>query len=257
MPIPIETFQQLQGFFWILVRVSVLVLLLPLFGARNIPTLWKIGLSFVLAVLLAPVVPPPENPPQSLPGVVLGIASEVLMGLIAVFGVRILFASVQLAGQVMSFQMGFSMARAIDPNTGVQSTALSQFLYLFTVLLFFAMDGHHLMIRAIAASFRLAPPNALSFDPGLAEAVMRITAHMFVLGLKVAAPIMIALFLSNLCLGIVARTVPQVNILMIGFPINIGIGLVLFGILLRNLSPFITDMTREAGETMMQLIRLM
>ena len=257
MPIPIETIQQLEGFFWVLVRVSVLVFLLPLFGARNIPTLWKVGLSFVLALLLAPVVPPPQDLPRSVPGVVLGIASEVLMGLIAVFGVRILFAAVQLAGQIMSFQMGFSMARAIDPNTGVQSTALSQFLYLFTVLLFFAMDGHHLMIRGIAASFRLAPPNGLTFDPGLAEAVMRITAHMFLLGLKVAAPIMIALFLSNLCLGIVARTVPQVNILMIGFPINIGIGLVLFGILLSNLSPFLTDLTREAAETMMQLIRRM
>ncbi len=86
---------------------------------------------------------------------------------------------------------------------------------------------------------------------------MRITAHMFVLGLKIAAPIMIALFLSNLCLGIVARTVPQVNILMIGFPINIGIGLVLFGLLLRNLSPFLTDLTRDTAEVMMRLIRLM
>ncbi len=257
MPIPLETFEQLQGFFWVLIRVSVLVFLLPLFGARNVPTLWKAGLSFVLAILLTPLVPHPENPPQSAPGVVLGIAAELIMGMIAVFGVRVLFASVQLAGQMMSFQMGFSMARAMDPNTGVQSTALSQFLYLFTVLLFFAIDGHHLLIRAIAASFHLAPPNSLSFDPSLAEAIMRITAHMFVMGLKIAAPIMIALFLSNLCLGIVARTVPQVNILMIGFPINIGIGLVLFGLLLRNLSPFLTDMTREAAEIMLRLIRLM
>jgi flagellar biosynthetic protein FliR len=257
MPFPIETFQQLEGFFWILIRVSVLVFLLPLFGARNVPALWKAGLSFTLALVLAPVVPPPEAPPRSLPGVALGVAAEILMGIVVVFGVRILFAAVQLAGQIMSFQMGFSMVQAIDPNTGAQSTALSQFLYLFTVLLFFAMDGHHLMVRAIAASFRLAPPNALSFDPAIAEAVVRLSAHMFVLGLKVAAPIMIALFLSNLCLGIVARTVPQVNILMIGFPVNIGIGLILFGLLLRNLAPFLTDLTRETGESMMQLIRLM
>ena len=257
MPFPIETFEQMQGFFWVFVRVSVLVFLLPLFGARNFPTLWKAGLSFVLAVLLTPVVPPPQALPQSAPGILLGIAAEVVMGLIIVFGVRVLFASVQLDGQMMSFQMGFSMARANDPNTGVQSTALSQFLYIFTVLLFFAIDGHHLMIRGIAASFQMVPPNGISFDPSLAEAVIRITAYMFVVGLKIAAPIMIALFLSNLCLGIVARTVPQVNILMIGFPINIAIGLILFGILLTNLAPFLTGLTREMATAMIRMLRLM
>ncbi len=247
----------MQGFFWIFARISVLVFLLPLFGARNIPTIWKVGLSFVLAVLLTPVVPPPLDLPQSTPGVLLGIAAEVLMGILIVFGFLVLFASVQLAGQMMSFQMGFAMARAIDPNTGVQSTALSQFLYLFTVLLFFAIDGHHLMILGIAESFHLVPPNGVSLDPSLAESLMRITAHMFVIGLKIAAPIMIALFLSNLCLGIVARTVPQVNILMIGFPINIGIGLTLFGIILTNLAPFLTGVTRDAAAAMIRLLRLM
>ena len=257
MPFPLETLEQFQGFFWVLIRVSVLIFLMPLFGARNVPVLWKAGLSFVLAVLLTPVVPVPETLPATPPELILGIASEVLMGLIAVFGVLILFASVQLAGQMMSFQMGFSMARAIDPNTGAQSTALSQFLYLFTVLLFFAIDGHHLMIQAIAASFRLVPPGGASFPPSLSEAVVGLSGHMFVIGLKIAAPIMIALFLSNLCLGIVARTVPQVNILMIGFPINIGIGLVLFGLLLSNLSPFLIDLTRDMATAMVRLFRIM
>ncbi len=257
MPFPIDTLEQMQGFFWVFVRISVLVFLLPLFGARNVPTLWKAGFSFVLAVLLTPLVPPPQALPQSPPAILLGIAAELLMGLIMVFGVLVLFASVQLAGQMMSFQMGFAMARAIDPNTGVQSTALSQFLYLFTVLLFFAIDGHHLMIRGIAASFQMVPPNGISFGPSIADALIHITAHMFVVGLKIAAPIMIALFLSNLCLGIVARTVPQVNILMIGFPINIAIGLTLFGIILSNLAPFLTGVTREAATIMVRMLRLM
>ncbi|MGD8385799.1 MAG: flagellar biosynthetic protein FliR [Desulfobacteraceae bacterium] len=257
MPFPLETIEQLQGFFWVLIRVSVLIFLMPLFGARNIPTLWKAGLSFVLAVLLTPVVPVPETLPTSIPELILGVASEVLMGFIAAFGVRIMFASVQFAGQIMSFQMGFSMARAIDPNTGVQSTALSQFLYLFTVLLFFAIDGHHLIIQAMAASFRLVPPNGASFPLSVSEAIVEIGGQMFVIGLKIAAPMMIALFLSNLCLGIVARTVPQVNILMIGFPINIGIGLMLFGLVLSNLSPFLVDLTRDMATAMMRLFRIM
>lgn len=257
MIFPLETIEQMQGFFWVLIRVGVLVFLMPLLGARNVPVLWKAGLSFVLAVLLTPVVPIPEALPESLPELILAIASEVLMGLILVFGVLILFASVQLAGQIMSFQMGFSMARAIDPNTGVQSTALSQFLYLFTVLLFFSINGHHVMIQAIASSFHLVPPTGISFQPSLAEPVVELSAHMFLVGLKIAAPMMIALFLSNLCLGIVARTVPQVNILMIGFPINIGIGLMLFGLVLGNVSPLLIDLTRDTATAMMRLLRMM
>ncbi len=257
MPFELETFDQLNGFFWVFIRVSVFVFLMPLFGARGVPGLWKAGLSFVLAIVMLPVVPAPEWLPLTAPGFLLAVGSEVLMGLTAVFGVMVVFASVQLAGQIMSFQMGFSMARAIDPATGVQSTALSQFLYLFTVLLFFATDGHHTLVHAMAASFHLVPPGGMTFHPGLTEALARITARMFLAGLKIAAPIVVALFLSNLCLGIVARTVPQVNILMIGFPVNIGIGLFLFGLLLRNLAPFLTGLTREMGTAMIQLLRMM
>jgi flagellar biosynthetic protein FliR len=254
---PIETIEQMLSFFWVFIRISVLIFMMPLFGARGIPAVWKAGLSFVLAIMLTPVVPPPATFPQSLPEILIALVSEILLGIIAAFGVRVLFASTQLAGQMMSFQMGFSMARAIDPNTGVQSTALSQFLYLFTVLLFFAIDGHHFIIRAIASSFHEIPPNGLSFHPSISTAIVKISAHMFLVGLKIAAPIMIALFLSNLSLGIVARTVPQVNILMIGFPINIGIGLMLFGLIMSNISPFIIDLTRDIGNIMMRLFKLM
>jgi len=257
MALPLESIEQLQVFFWVFIRVSVLVFLMPLFGANGVPVLWKAGLSFILAWMLTPIVPPPAAFPLTLTEVLISLISEVLLGIIAAFGMRILFASAQMAGEIMSFQMGFSMARAIDPATGVQTTSLSQFLYLFTVLLFFAIDGHHLVIRAILGSFDQAPPGGITFDPALPDAVVRISAHMFLVGLKIAAPVMIALFLSNLGLGIVARTVPQVNILMIGFPVNIGIGLVLLGLMLNNLAPFISDFTREIGASMMHLFRLM
>ena len=113
-----------------------------------------------------------------------------------------------------------------------------------------------LMIRAIAASFQLAPPNRFTLSPAVADLIIRVTGDMFLIGLKIAAPIMIALFLSNLGLGIVARTVPQVNILMVGFPINIGIGLVLFGFVLRNASPLLIDLSKGMGELIIRLLRM-
>lgn len=257
MTFPLESLEQMQGFLWVFLRVSVLIFLLPLFGARGFPALWKAGVSFVIALVLTPVVPLPGAFPETLQEVLVGMLSEVVMGVCLGFGARLLFASVQLAGQFMSFQMGFSMAGAMDPQEGTQSTFISQFLYIFTILLFLALDGHHLFLAALAKSFALVPPCAFSPKPNLSGILIQSSGQMFLVALKISAPILIALFLSNLCLGIVARTVPQVNILMIGFPVNISIGLILFGLTLGSLSPYLVDLTRGTGELMLRMLKWM
>jgi flagellar biosynthetic protein FliR len=257
MYVPIESLEHLQVFFWVLLRLSVLIFLLPLFGARGFPALWKAGVSMVLAIVITPVAPVPNGFPQSTPEIMVAAAGEFILGLSLALGVRILFFSVQLAGQFMGFQMGFSIAGAIDPQEGGQSTALSQFLYIFTVLIFLAMDGHHLFIRALARSFEVVPVTAFTWNPNLADVVLRTSGEMFFIALKIAAPILVALFLSNLCLGIVARTVPQVNILMIGFPVNIGIGFVVLGMTMSQITPFLADLTRGMGHLMFRMINLM
>lgn len=257
MPFPLETFDQMQGFFWVLIRVSIMFFLLPLFGAKNIPTLWKIGLSMVIAIVLTPVVPAPASFPVTAPEIIVSIGAEVLMGLILSITIKLFFTASQMGGQFMSFQMGFSMAQAVDPQTGKQSPILAQFLYIFTILLFFSMDGHHMFIRVLASSFYSVPPNSITFNPAIGSELIKAGANMFILGIKIAAPIMVALFLSNLCLGIIARTVPQVNVLMVGFPINLCIGFILFGFVLANIYPLLFDMKNDMGESLMTMLRLM
>jgi flagellar biosynthetic protein FliR len=257
MPFPMDSLEQLQGFLWIFIRVGVVLFLLPLFGAKGVPSLWKIGFSLILALVLLPVVPPPGMFPQGTLGVLAAVLSEFLLGFVLALGVNLLMNSVQLAGQFLGFQMGFNMASAMDPETGGQSVVISQALYLFTVLILFAVNGHHLFIRALAASFQVVPPGAFRPTGPLLHAVIRISSEMFVIALKMAAPIMIALFLSNLSLGIVARTVPQVNILMVGFPLNICLGLLLFALVLTNLSPFLVSLIRRMGEVLQGLLRMM
>jgi flagellar biosynthetic protein FliR len=252
-----ESLEQMQGFFWVFIRVSVLLFLLPLFGGRGMPPLWKVGLSALLALILTPVVPAPQFLPETIPDVVAGILSELMLGVCLGFGARMFIASVQLAGQFMGFQMGFSMARAIDPQDGAQSTSLSQFLYIFMMLIFLAMDGHHLFIAALVKSFHLVPPCTFAPKEPLAHLLIQTGAQMFLIALKISAPILIALFLTNLCLGIVARTVPQTNILMIGFPLNISVGLILFGLTLSNLTPYFGELTRGMGQLLLRMLRLM
>src|SRR5512145_1171629 len=162
MYLPLETFEQLEGFFWILIRVGTLFFLLPLFGARNIPSVWRAGLSFVIAIVLIPVVPVPQNLPVSAAEIILGVISEMLMSMILAITIRMFLSATEMAGQFMSFQMGFSMASAIDPQTGAQSNVLTQFLYIFTLLIFFSMDGHHMFIRIMANSFYSVPINSIS-----------------------------------------------------------------------------------------------
>lgn len=254
MVFPLESIQQVQGFFWVFVRIATLFFLLPFFGAKNIPIMWKAGISLIMALILFPVVPPPPAFPRTVPALLMGVASEVLLGFVLAIGVKMLFAAVELAGQFMGFEMGFNMASAMDPETGGQSTVMSRFLYLFTVLIFFSVNGHHMFIRALAASFYKVPPDSFHLTTPAVGALVKVSGDMFLLALKIAAPILIALFLSNLCLGIVARTVPQVNILMIGFPLNIFLGMILFSLVLMNLSPFLMDLFRRMGELLMGII---
>jgi flagellar biosynthetic protein FliR len=254
MSLPIESYEQLQVFFWILVRVSILIFLFPIFGAKSIPLLWKAGASMVLAILITPLIPPPNPFPQTIFEITTGLLTEAVMGFLLAFTVRMFLSSAQMAGYFIAFQMGLIMASTVDPETGAQSTVLSQFLYLFTILFFLAMNGHHLMIHAMVQSFHAVPPCGFVFNASLAGILVKVSSDIFVISLKMAAPIMLALFLSNLCLGIVARTVPQLNILMVGFPINIGLGLILFGLVLSNLSPFLTDFVRTIGRTVIGLI---
>jgi flagellar biosynthetic protein FliR len=257
MPFPLQSLEQMQVFFWIFIRVSIILFLLPLFGARGVPTTWKIGFSLMIAIILAPLVPSPAHFPETGLEVLLAIGSETVMGLLLAMAARLLLASVQIAGQFMGFQMGFSMASMMDPQTGGQSSVISQFLYTFTILVFFSVNAHHLFITALASSFRLVPPMTFHMAPSLFAVLIKVSSEMFVIALKIAAPIMIALFLSNLCLGIVARTVPQVNILMIGFPLNIGLGMIILSLVVKSLSPFLTALSQRTGVVIIEMLRMM
>jgi flagellar biosynthesis protein FliR len=256
MPIPLETLEQMQVFFWVFIRVGALIFMLPLFGATGIPSLWKAGLSFLLAVIIVPLVPMTLTFPESDLGILLGVCSEILISFLLAILAKLFLASVQLAGQFLGFQMGFNVASVMDPQTGGQSTVISQFLYIFTILLFFSINGHHLFIRAMVESFQAVPPLSFRLSPSLMKVLVKISGEMFLIAIKMAAPILVALFLSNLCLGIVARTVPQVNILMIGFPLNIALGLILLGVTLNNLSPFLVGLIRRMGSVLMGVLRV-
>jgi flagellar biosynthesis protein FliR len=257
MTFPLETLDQIQSFFWVLIRVSVIIFLLPLFGAKGVPTMWKAGLSVILAIVLLPSVPHVSKYPDTAIEIIISLASEIIMGFILALTVRIFFTAVQMAGHFMSFSMGFSMARAMDPQAEVQDSVVTEFMYILTILMFFAIDGHHIFIRALASSFKTVPPNAIFFNNAIPGILVKLSSDMFLIGVKLAAPMMVALFLSNLSLGIIARTVPQVNILMVGLPVNLAIGFIFLILTINSMSPFMTELFKKMGQALIGLIGLM
>ena len=145
---------------------------------------------------------------------------------------QILFAAVEFAGTVVGFQMGLSMANVFDPQSQAQISLIGQFERIFATLIFVAMDGHLVVVQAIVRSYDLLPPGGASFSDSLTQEMIRLSAGVFTLGFQLGAPLITALFLANLTMALLARSVPQIQIFIVGFPLTLLLGfmVLMFGV---------------------------
>lgn len=248
---------QLQAAVLIFIRVSALLFAAPLFGSRNVPLQLKAGLSIVLAMIIFPLVDFKEVYLTSVSSLVSAMAGEILIGVIIGFTARLLFAAVQLAGQLIGFQMGFGIVNVIDPQTSAQISIIAQFQNLITLLVFLAINAHYWFILAVASSFELIPPLGFCFSSSLMESIVSLSCDMFVVAAKVAAPVIAVLLFTSVALGLIARTVPQMNIFIVGFPLKIAIGLFGVGFSLPLLSYMLRNLFQAMGEDIITLMKLM
>ncbi|VFQ42633.1 flagellar biosynthetic protein FliR [Desulfoluna butyratoxydans] len=221
-------------FLLVLLRVSTLLFLFPFFGSPVIPVRVKTALSLVLAFTLWPVAAKtaPVFPHGTVP-MVITMGAELILGMCLALSARLFFAAIQLAGGIISFQMGFSMINTIDPQSGSPMAIMSQVGYLVATLLFLAFGGHHVVITALADSFFLVKPGGLLLTQSLWNTLETLVSAMFTVGIRVAAPTMVALFFTSCAFGMCARFVPQMNVLVLAFPVKIAVGLFLFGLTLQ------------------------
>lgn len=166
---------------------------------------------------------------------ILLVMKEVLVGLFIGFMAYMMLSAVQTAGGFIDFQMGFAIANVIDPQTGAQSPLIGQYLYVFTLLLLLTVNGHHLILDGIYYSYQLIPIDQMVFaltDDHFVEFVFRSFAMMFTIAFQMAIPIVATLFLVDVALGILARTVPQLNVFVVGFPIKIAVSFIVLFIVM-------------------------
>lgn len=211
-----------------LARVAGLFLMGPIFASRTAPMRVRAALVIFVGLAMLPVLGP--TPPAIAAGagaaVVLGMVGfETMVGFVIGLVAQLTFGAVQMAGQLAGIQMGIGLANLIDPQTQEHITSLSQWQNLMALLIFLSIDGHHVLIRAVADSFAVLPLGGGLPSAGGFGVVMEMAGGLFVVALKVAAPVLVLLLLVNAAMGVLAKLIPQLNVFIVGFPLNVAAGL--------------------------------
>ena len=215
------------------VRFAVLTATLPMLDLRSVPVVWRLAVAFCFATALAPAVR------AVVPFGVLDLRWQMLLaealrslviGAMIGFTINLVFTAVRFAGSVADMQIGFSIVNAFDPMTGSQVSVSSQLYYILTIMIFFTTGAHQILVQAMFQSCIVIPPFG-GLDPAAgAWYLLKEFGTVFSVGVRIAAPVIVVLLLVSASMGVIVKTVPQLNVLVVGFPIKIGVGLITFGL---------------------------
>lgn len=216
----------LLGLLLIFIRVAVIIFFFPLFGDQFMPRTAKALLSLAVALAVAPGVEMEAlRFPTTIASAVLYLLPELALGLSIGLSARLILEGIRSAGQFAGMQMGFMMANVVDPTNQSQISVVAQLWQISAIMIFFGIDGHHVLIQAIAQSLQTIPPFHLQITPGLFHIVHKLAVEMFVVTVQISAPVVAAMILTNVCLGLANKVVPQMHVFMESFPLRLLLGL--------------------------------
>jgi flagellar biosynthesis protein FliR len=213
----------------VLTRVSGLTMTAPIYGSQEVPMQVRALLAFALAML---IVPTQWNVPLTPPGTMLNylvlVGAELLIGFCLGTGVVILFSGIQMAGTVIGQVSGLMVAEVLDPTIGEQVSLFSRLMHLVALVVFVCIGGHRMVMAGLLDTFQSIPPGSAVVPLSMANTMVQVVAQSFVLGIRAAAPVAVAVLLATLVMGLIGRTLPQLNILAVGFGVN---SMLAFGVL--------------------------
>ena len=249
---------QLQLFFLVFLRVGAILMSIPIFDSKGIPLIFKMGLAFAIGIVLFPLLKLDVVPMASdIFSLGISVVGEIFLGLTIGFSVKLIFAGIQLAGQLAGYQMGLALANVMDPATSEQVPLLAQFNNLIGLLVFLSINAHYWFIKALTESYRLVPPLNVKFGSSLLEQLIQVSGNMFVIALQVGAPVIAAMLLTSVAFGLVARTVPQMNVFIVAMPLKIGVGLLFIGFSLPYFSTFLKNIFGDLGQNIILMLKAM
>lgn len=256
--LPFLTLSDFTCFTLVLGRIAGLFAAIPLFGGQRTPLTVKVAAILAMTLVLFPIVR--DNIPRlPVDGISLAILviREILVGFSLSLLSQVIFSAVEFGGQLAAMQMGLSMASLLDPDAGQQTPVVATFQSLLAMLLFMTFGIHHIFIRAIVESYALIPVGAWHMSDGLIHFLIVAISGLFVLAVKLVAPVMVSLLASDVVLGIMARSFPRMNIFMISFPLKIGLGFLVLGFSLYVFSQTLTDAFNALSTQITTLFKLM
>ncbi|WP_156855441.1 flagellar biosynthetic protein FliR [Oceanobacillus sp. AG] len=240
----------------VFVRLLSFFIVIPLFSYRTIPMPFRIGFSFFLALILFQTI---DTSILTLDHTyIFLVVKEALVGLLIGLIAFIIVSALQVAGGFVDFQMGFAIANVVDPQTGAQSPLTGQYFYMIALLFLLAVDGHHLIIDGIFTSYEFVPIDAYLplHEESIAEFIIQAFNYMFIIAFQMAIPIVGTLFLVDIALGIIARTVPQLNVFVVGLPLKIFVSFMAILIFLALFMTAVENLFGTMLQTMRQLLRI-
>lgn len=217
---------QIVIFLLIFARITGIFTSAPIFGSHNIPVQLKAALSLLCTALVMPLLTNSQAAiGSSMLVYLLIVMSEFILGLLLGFAASLVFTAVQMAGHLLDMQIGFGIVNIFDPQSGQQVPLMGNFKYILALLVYLSMNGHHVFLSALFDSFKSIPISGVVFQViPLTELFVNIISDAFILAFKITVPVLVALFLTDIALGILARTMPQMNIFVVGIPIKIAVG---------------------------------
>ncbi len=217
----------LPAFLMVFFRLGGIFFMAPLFASAVVPIKVRVLLALVLTFCVYPVIPAQTPIALSMATIALAVGTELIIGLAIGFGASLPLIAMQVAGVLMGHQLGLGLARVISPDFDEQTEVLSQLLYMVALIIFLLLDGHHALLSTLVQSFDHIPLGGFMPDGGILAMAVGLLTSMFELAIRVSAPLLCIIFLETVALGFIARTVPQLNILSLGFPLRIVLGFLL------------------------------
>lgn len=249
-------FGQLVTFLLVFTRMVGFIAACPVFSMREIPPTVKAGLAFVLSLALLPLAGEAAVPLDSFLGFMLAVAREAAVGLGLGIFTSLVFNGVRLAGVFVGFQMGFAMAEIMSPGQQGERAIVSRFMWLFGLVFFISINGHHLLIAGLGQSFELVPLGAAAAQMKTTLFLAKAFGGMFTIALTLAAPVMAVLFVTDVTLGLMVRMVPQINVFMLGFPFKIVAGLFTLMVTIPVVGWVLTGVFGQMTEDLLVLMKL-
>lgn len=204
-----------------------MIVVAPILGHQSIPVQVKVGFGLFFAFVMYPIAAgkaPVIN--AEFLSLVIMVLKEVIVGLMLGFATGLLFAGARFAGELISIDTGLSAATMFDPESNMQASIISEFMYLLMLMVFLLLNGHHFVLETLYLSYTAVPIGGLTFNGAALTEMLQLSAFMFVVAIKLAAPVVVAMFLINVALSILSRVMPQMNVFALAFPLKIGAGFI-------------------------------